>query len=115
MSLTSYTTLATFNSSTVLGLGDGSSAPDFWLSSTNFANEKIPVVTGPIHLAFKAKTKEQVDAFYEAAVKAGGKGNGEPGLREHYGEGYYAAFVVDGEGRNVECVVRGWKEEKKDV
>ena len=58
----------------------------------------------PIHLAFTAKTRQQVDAFYRAALAAGGKDNGPPGLRPQYHANYYAAFVIGPDGHNVEAV-----------
>ncbi|MBK0394873.1 VOC family protein [Ramlibacter algicola] len=58
----------------------------------------------PLHLAFKAKTREQVEAFYRAALAAGGKDNGPPGLRPQYSPHYYAAFVIGPDGHNVEAV-----------
>ena len=61
-------------------------------------------VSGPLHLAWKAESKEQVDAFYEAAIKAGGKDNGKPGFRKEYHENYYGAFVFDPDGNNIEAV-----------
>lgn len=57
-----------------------------------------------LHLAFTAETREQVDAFYEAALAAGGKDNGPPGLRPRYHPDYYAAFVIAPDGHNVEAV-----------
>lgn len=56
------------------------------------------------HLAFRAKNKEAVKAFYKAALRAGGKDNGKPGLRKEYSPDYYAAFVLDPEGNNIEAV-----------
>jgi catechol 2,3-dioxygenase-like lactoylglutathione lyase family enzyme len=60
----------------------------------------------PTHLAFRAKDRQTVDAFHEAAVAAGGQDNGKPGLRpeETYGKNYYAAFVLDPDGHNIEAV-----------
>lgn len=58
----------------------------------------------PLHLAFTAEKREQVDAFYRAALAAGGKDNGAPGLRPHYHKNYYAAFVIGPDGHNVEVV-----------
>ncbi len=60
----------------------------------------------PIHLAFVGETQEQVDAFYAAALGAGGKDNGAPGIRENYAPDYYAAFVIDPDGHNIEVVHR---------
>jgi len=60
---------------------------------------------GPgFHLAFNATTREAVDAFYDAALRHGGRDNGAPGLRPHYGPSYYAAFVIDPEGYRIEAV-----------
>ncbi len=61
----------------------------------------------PVHLAFAADRREQVDAFYAAALKAGGRDNGSPGLRPEYSEGYYGAFVLDPDGHNIEAVHHG--------
>ena len=57
-----------------------------------------------IHVAFTAPSREAVDAFYAAAIAAGGKDNGPPGLRPHYHENYYGAFVLDADGNNIEAV-----------
>lgn len=62
------------------------------------------------HIAFLAKTKKEVDQFYEIALKAGGKDNGAPGYREQYSPNYYAAFVHDVDGNNLEAV---WFDESK--
>lgn len=56
------------------------------------------------HVAFRAGTRDQVEAFHAAALAAGGRDNGPPGLREHYGRTYYAAFVHDPDGFNIEAV-----------
>ena len=58
----------------------------------------------PLHLAFTASNRQQVDAFYRAALAAGGKDNGAPGLRLNYHANYYAAFVIGPDGHNVEAV-----------
>jgi catechol 2,3-dioxygenase-like lactoylglutathione lyase family enzyme len=58
----------------------------------------------PLHIAFVAETREQVDEFYRAALEAGGKDNGAPGLRPHYHANYYAAFVIGPDGHNLEAV-----------
>jgi catechol 2,3-dioxygenase-like lactoylglutathione lyase family enzyme len=65
---------------------------DFWLI------EGTPNVP-PIHIAFRAKSHAEVDNFYRAALVAGGRGNGGPGIRPQYGPNYYAAFVVDFDGQ----------------
>ena len=59
---------------------------------------------GGAHVAFKCSDHASVDAFYEAAVAAGGQDNGPPGIREHYHEHYYGAFVRDADGNNIEAV-----------
>jgi catechol 2,3-dioxygenase-like lactoylglutathione lyase family enzyme len=57
-----------------------------------------------LHLAFTAKSRQQVEAFYHAALTVGGKDNGAPGLRPHYHANYYAAFVIGPDGHNIEAV-----------
>ena len=57
-----------------------------------------------LHLAFTAENRQQVEAFYCAALEAGGKDNGAPGLRPHYHANYYAAFVIGPDGHNIEAV-----------
>lgn len=75
---------------------EGGAIPDFWIGS----HEE----RGATHVAFSAKDRAAVDAFYEAAIGAGGTDNGAPGLRPHYHETYYAAYVHDADGNNVEAV-----------
>jgi catechol 2,3-dioxygenase-like lactoylglutathione lyase family enzyme len=58
----------------------------------------------PVHVAFAADRREQVNAFYAAALSAGGTDNGAPGLRPEYSDGYYGAFVLDPDGHNIEAV-----------
>jgi len=58
----------------------------------------------PLHLAFKAENRQQVEAFYRAALEAGGKDNGPPGRRPQYSGNYYAAFVIGPDGHNIEAV-----------
>lgn len=60
----------------------------------------------PMHIAFIAPDRKAIDAFYTSAVLAGGRDNGKPGLREHYQPNYYAAFVLDPDGHNIEAVCR---------
>jgi catechol 2,3-dioxygenase-like lactoylglutathione lyase family enzyme len=55
------------------------------------------------HIAFRAENRAQVDAFHKAALAAGGKDNGPPGIREHYHPNYYGAFVLDADGHNIEA------------
>jgi catechol 2,3-dioxygenase-like lactoylglutathione lyase family enzyme len=57
-----------------------------------------------LHLAFRTENRQQVDAFHRAALEAGGKDNGAPGLRPHYHANYYAAFVIGPDGHNIEVV-----------
>jgi predicted lactoylglutathione lyase len=57
-----------------------------------------------LHIAFVAENRQQVDAFYRAALEAGGKDNGAPGRRPQYSGNYYAAFVLDPDGHNIEVV-----------
>jgi catechol 2,3-dioxygenase-like lactoylglutathione lyase family enzyme len=71
--------------------------PDFWIGQ---GKANVP----PIHVAFRAQNRKEVDAFYKAAMTAGGRDNGPPGLRPHYHENYYGAFVLDPDGHNVEAV-----------
>lgn len=71
--------------------------PDFWLVA---GKPNDP----PVHVAFRAASRALVDAFYEAALAAGGRDNGGPGLRPQYHPGYYGAFVLDPDGNNVEAV-----------
>lgn len=80
----------------VCGLGE-KQKPDFWLSGAESP-------TTPQHLAFRAESRALVDAFYKAALAAGAKPNGEPGLRPHYHPNYYGAFVIDINGHNLEAV-----------
>jgi catechol 2,3-dioxygenase-like lactoylglutathione lyase family enzyme len=71
--------------------------PDFWISR---GTPNQP----PIHVAFRVNDHATVDAFHAAALKAGGRDNGVPGLRPHYHAHYYGAFVLDPDGHNVEAV-----------
>jgi catechol 2,3-dioxygenase-like lactoylglutathione lyase family enzyme len=71
--------------------------PFFWLAGGG-------KTTPHLHLAFAANNRAEVDAFYKAALAAGGKDNGAPGIREHYHKHYYGAFVLDADGNNIEAV-----------
>lgn len=71
--------------------------PEFWFGEDQEAQL-------PMHIAFVAESREQVRQFYDAALAAGGKDNGEPGVREIYHPDYYGAFVLDPDGHNVEAV-----------
>jgi catechol 2,3-dioxygenase-like lactoylglutathione lyase family enzyme len=77
--------------------GFGAEQPQFWISDGNHTNQHV-------HVAFAAKSREAVDAFYAAAMAAGAKDNGKPGLRPHYHEHYYGGFIIDLDGNNVEAV-----------
>jgi len=83
----------------VAGYGPAPKA-EFWIS------RGTPIVP-PIHIAFRAERREQVDAFYAAALKAGGRDNGAPGIRAHHHPNYYSAFVLDPDGHNIEAVFHG--------
>ena len=72
--------------------------PFFWIG------EAEGLGVGHVHVAFAAPSRAAVDAFYRAAIAAGGKDNGKPGLRPHYHENYYGAFVLDFDGHNIEAV-----------
>lgn len=90
-----YALMSEFPQWKVVGYGwDGK--PDFWL--TGDGAEKAS------HVAFMAKDKPMVEAFYQAGLTAGGTDNGGPGYRKDYGPGYYAAFVRDPDGHNIEAV-----------
>jgi catechol 2,3-dioxygenase-like lactoylglutathione lyase family enzyme len=78
------------------GFGTGDK-PDFWIT------EREPYGTGT-HVAFAAPDRATVDAFYAAALEAGGRDNGPPGIRERYHPTYYGAFVLDLDGNNIEAV-----------
>lgn len=80
----------------VAGFGE-SPKPDFWVSKGLPNNP-------PVHVAFRVATRALVDAFYKAAIAAGGQDNGAPGLRPHYHPNYYGAFVLDPDGHNIEAV-----------
>jgi catechol 2,3-dioxygenase-like lactoylglutathione lyase family enzyme len=78
------------------GFGIGGK-PDFWIGGEGGLNRAM-------HVAITAKDRTAVDAFYRAAIAAGAKDNGAPGLRERYDANYYAAFVLDPDGHNIEAV-----------
>ncbi len=71
--------------------------PDFWIGGEGGAGN-------PVHVAITARNRDAVDAFHREAIAAGGKDNGGPGLRPHYGANYYAAFALDPDGNNIEAV-----------
>jgi len=78
------------------GFGTGEGIPDFWIGSSP--------KRGATHVAFRASDRAAVDTFYEAATSAGGEDNGPPGVRSQYHDSYYAAYVHDADGNNIEAV-----------
>jgi catechol 2,3-dioxygenase-like lactoylglutathione lyase family enzyme len=79
------------------GFNDGKNT-DLWVSRD--AGKAV----APTHVAFEAKSKEEVDAFHKEALALGAKDNGAPGYRTDYWPGYYAAFILDPDGHNIEAV-----------
>ena len=77
--------------------GFGRQRPQFWIGTGT-------ALKGRLHVAFAAANRDEVHAFFEAAIAAGGRDNGPPGLRAHYHENYYGAFVLDPDGHNIEAV-----------
>jgi len=73
--------------------------PDFWIAGEDATHE-----VAPMHVAFAAPDRKAVDAFYAAAIAAGAKDNGKPGIRADYHPTYYGAFVLDADGHNIEAV-----------
>lgn len=88
------------------GTGDSYFWFDELFVSTADSEAAQGVLTGRHHLAFQAKDRAQVEAFYKAALANGGRDNGKPGER-NYHPGYYAAFVLDPDGNNIEAVYHG--------
>jgi catechol 2,3-dioxygenase-like lactoylglutathione lyase family enzyme len=81
------------------GYGIGPQAPQFWLGQA-----KKPRPSGGTHIAFSAPDRKSVRAFHKAALKAGGRDNGKPGLRPQYHPTYYGAFIIDPDGHHIEAV-----------
>jgi len=82
-------------------LGFGDKAAQFWV---NAAKRPLTADTeSGLHFCFQAPSRKTVEAFHAAAISAGGRDNGGPGLRADYGDGYYAAFVVDPDGYRIEA------------
>jgi catechol 2,3-dioxygenase-like lactoylglutathione lyase family enzyme len=95
----------------VLEIPIGGTGPDyFWADELFISTAKSPAaqghLTGRHHLAFQADSREKVDTFYRAALAHGGQDNGAPGERPYH-PGYYAAFVLDPDGNNIEAVFHG--------
>lgn len=89
----------------------GGEADDHFWADELFVSDELSKsaqgkVTGRIHFAFQARSREQVEKFYRAGVEAGGTPNGEPGERDYH-PGYFAAFLLDPDGNNVEAVFHG--------
>ncbi len=76
-----------------------SRSPEFWLSNGDPGSNRV-------HVAFRVEQRAAVEAFHRAALAVGGRDNGGPGLRPHYHPDYYAAFVLDPDGHNIEAVCR---------
>ncbi|KYG63252.1 VOC family protein [Bdellovibrio bacteriovorus] len=100
--------MAVFNT---LGIPLGGEGPDyFWVDelfvSSSDSKAALGKLTGRVHLAFQAQDRDMVQKFYKAALEAGGKDNGAPGERPYH-PGYYAAFVIDPDGNNIEAVFHG--------
>ena len=90
----------------VVGFGElATNKPDFWVVA---ATKERPVNHPQLHIAFRAENYKQVDDFYTAAIKAGGRDNGKPGPRPHYHANYYGAFVLDPDGHNIEVVCHSY-------
>ena len=89
-----YSVIMEFGGS-VAGFG-AKGKPDFWISQGQ--------ASAPMHVAFLSPDRATVDAFYYAALAAGGQDNGVPGLRAEYHPNYYGAFVIDPDGNNIEAV-----------
>ena len=86
---------------------ESSQGPGFAIGDQDFWIGEHEMAPGSVHIGFAAPDRETVDAFHAAAVEAGGVDNGRPGLRPHYHSGYYAAFVLDPDGNNIEAVFHG--------
>ena len=88
----------------------GSAAKHFWCDELFISSADSPAaegqLTGRHHLAFQARDRAMVDAFHEAGLAAGGRDNGAPGERDYH-PGYYAAFLFDPDGNNIEAVFHG--------
>ena len=91
-----YKVAMAFDEWKTAGFGTTPDRPELWIS------QRAPHTTGT-HLAFTCEDRATVDAFHAAALSAGGKDNGKPGLRADYGPKYYAAFAVDPDGYRVEA------------
>jgi catechol 2,3-dioxygenase-like lactoylglutathione lyase family enzyme len=90
---------------------DGVEDDYFWADELFVSTADSPAalgqLTGRCHLAFQAKDRAAVEAFYRAGLESGGMDNGAPGERAHYHPGYFAAFLLDPDGNNIEAVHHG--------
>ncbi len=89
-----YRLIAEFGEAAGFGAGD---YPDFWIAQGETPSPKV-------HVAFSGGSRSAVDRFFQAAMEADGTDNGKPGLRPDYGPDYYAAYVLDPDGNNIEAV-----------
>jgi len=87
----------------VAGFGEDRK-PDFWISEAAPGKSAGNPAHGHVHAALRVASRAQVDAFHAAALAAGGRDNGPPGIRAHYHPNYYGAFVLDPDGHNIEAV-----------
>jgi catechol 2,3-dioxygenase-like lactoylglutathione lyase family enzyme len=86
---------------------ESSQGPGFAIGDQDFWIGERETAGGSVHIAFAAQDRETVDAFHAGAIEAGGVDNGRPGLRPRYHSGYYAAYVLDPDGNNIEAVFHG--------
>ena len=93
---------------------DGTFYADEFVVSSRDSDSAQGRLTGPSHFAFQAKDRAMVDAVYRAGLEAGGRDNGAPGERKQYHPGYYAAFLLDPDGNNVEVVFHGEAQRSAD-
>lgn len=101
-----YTAVLSVLDIPIIGTADGYFWADELVVSSSDSPAALGVLTGRHHLAFQAKDRATVDAFYSAALDHGGKDNGAPGERPYHPD-YYAAFVLDPDGNNIEAVYHG--------
>jgi catechol 2,3-dioxygenase-like lactoylglutathione lyase family enzyme len=97
------------------GEGDGFCWADELVLSSADSPAAQGRLTGRVHLAFQANDRRQVEACYRAGLAAGGRDNGAPGERPNYHPGYYAAFLIDPDGNNVEVVFHGASQRSADA
>jgi catechol 2,3-dioxygenase-like lactoylglutathione lyase family enzyme len=86
-----------------IAYGESKDKPEFWVGLPH--DRRVPSGGNGTHVSFAAKTKAAVNKFHEAALKAGGSNNGEPGPRPDYGDSYYGAFVYDLDGNKIEATL----------